>query len=85
MKKNENKNEANEMRNEYDFSEGIQGKHYKNYRKGHSVRINKKEGYIETHYYSEKDGSIMLDPDVKRHFHDSVSVNKVLREYITSH
>lgn len=73
MKKSENNKEVNEMKKVYDFSSGIQGKHYKAYRKGHTVRINK------------KDGSIMLDPDVKKHFPDSESVNKVLREYIATH
>lgn len=84
MKKSENNKEVNEMKKVYDFSSGIQGKHYKAYRKGHTVKINKKDGSVETHFFTEKDGSIMLDPDVKKHFPDSESVNKVLREYIAT-
>ncbi len=85
MKQNENNNNENEMRDEYDFSDGIQGKHYKDYRKGHFIKINKKNGDVETHYFTKEDGSIMLDPDVKCYFHDSESVNKILREYIATH
>lgn len=85
MKENENNNDVNEMRDEYDFSSGIEGKHYKDYRNGHSVKINKKNGEVETHYFTKEDGSIMLDPDVKKHFHDSKLINKILREYIASH
>jgi len=41
MKKNiPNSNNAN-MRDEYDFSGGVRGKHYKAYRKEHTVYINK--------------------------------------------
>ena len=85
MKKNGNNKEVNETAKEYDFLSGIQGKHYKAYRKGHTVKINKKDGSIETHYFTKEDGSIMLDPDVNRHFPDSESVNKVLRKHITTH
>ena len=48
-------------------------------------KINKKDGSIEFHDFTEEEGSIMLDPDVKMHFRDSESVNKVLREYIAHH
>ncbi len=80
MKKND---KVNEMRSEYDFSDGIRGKHYKAYRQGHNVSIKKKDGSVEVHYFTLEDGSIILDPDVKMHFPDSESVNKVLRSVIT--
>ncbi|UCD28821.1 MAG: hypothetical protein JSV03_17385 [Planctomycetota bacterium] len=82
MKKDKRKNEANDIRDEYDFSSGVQGKHYQNYRRGHSVQITKNNGTTETHLFSEADGSVMLDPDVKQHFPDSESVNKALRSLI---
>jgi hypothetical protein len=33
-------------------------------------------------YFTQEDGSVMLDPDVKVHFPDSESVNKALRSFI---
>jgi hypothetical protein len=77
MKKNK------KMRSEYDFSDGVRGKHFKAYREGHTVKIRKEDGSIETRCFTEEDGSIMLDPDVKQHFPDSNSVNKALRSLIS--
>ena len=74
--------EEQEMREEYDFSGGIRGKHFKTYRQGHTVKIVKKDGATEVHYFTPEDGAVMLDPDVKRHFPDSESVNKALRSLI---
>ena len=56
------------MRSEYNFSDGVRGKHYKAYRQGHNVRIRKKDGSVEVHYFTLEDGSIMLDPDFKKTF-----------------
>lgn len=70
------------MRSEYDFSEGVRGRHVKAYRAGHTVEITAQDGSIETHRFTQEDGSVMLDPDVKRHFPDSDSVNKALRSLI---
>ena len=72
------------MRTEYDFSDGVRGKHHKAYRQGHSVKIEKRDGSTEVHYFTPADGSIMLDPDVKQHFPNSESVNKALRSLIAS-
>ncbi len=71
------------MRSEYDFSNGIRGKHFKAYREGHTVKIKKEDGSIETQCFTEEDSSIMLDPDVKQHFPDSISGNKALRSLIS--
>ena len=70
------------MRSEYDFSEGVRGRHFEDYRAGHTVEITTRDGSIETRRFSEEDGSVMLDPDVRRHFPDSESVNKALRSLI---
>ena len=70
------------MRSEYDFSDGVRGRHFKAYRAGHTVEITTQDGSIETHLFTEEDGSVMLDPDVKRHFPDSKSVNNALRSLI---
>jgi len=54
-------------------------------RTGHTVKIQKENGSIAVQYFTEEDGAIMLDPDVKAHFPDSESVNKALRSLITQH
>lgn len=85
MKKSDKINEVKEMRKEYDFSSGARGKHFKSYRKGHTVKIKKQDGTINVQHFTEKDGAIMLDPDIKKHFPDSESVNKALRSLLASH
>jgi hypothetical protein len=85
VKKNKKTSETKEMRKEYDFSGGIRGKHFKAYREGHTVKINKGDGSLEVHYFTQKDGAVMLDPDIKKHFPDSASVNKALHSLITAH
>ena len=83
MKSDKNKRrEKNEMRAEYDFTGGVRGKHFEAYRQGHTVKISKRDGSTEVHYLTQEDGAVMLDPDVKRHFPDSESVNKALRSLI---
>ncbi|MFB3884839.1 MAG: hypothetical protein ACE144_06400 [Thermodesulfobacteriota bacterium] len=73
------------MRKEYDFSGGVRGKHSEAYRKGHAVKIEKRDGAVEVHYFTQEDGAVMLDPDVKKHFPNSESVNKALRSLIVVH
>jgi hypothetical protein len=85
MKTSKKKNELNEMREEYDFSDGVRGKHFEAYREGHTVKIDKRDGSVEVRYFTQEDGAVMLDPDVKKHFPDSKSVNKALRSLITAH
>jgi hypothetical protein len=81
MKKN-NKNKVSEIRAEYDFSKGVRGKHFKTYRAGHAVKIRKKDSSTKIQFFTQKDGSVMLDPDVKKHFPNSQAVNKALRTLI---
>ena len=71
------------MKAEYDFSKGIRGKHYKAYREGHNVIVNKEDGTKLIQYFTQEDGAIMLDPDIKVHFPNSESVNKALRSLIS--
>ena len=72
------------MRREYDFFGGVRGKHAKAYRERHTVKIHKQDGTTEVHYFTEKEGAVMLDPDVKKFFPDSKSVNKALRSLIAA-
>jgi hypothetical protein len=85
MKTSKKIKEVDDMRDEYDFSGGVRGKHFETYRKGHTVKINKRDGSIEVNYFTQEDGAVMLDPDVKKHFPDSKSVNKALRSLIATH
>ncbi len=44
------------MREEYDWSKGIRGKHYKAYHEGHTVTVNKKDGTKLIQYFSQEEG-----------------------------
>ena len=74
--------EEYEMREEYDFSGGVRGKHFRAYRQGHTVKIARADGSTEERCLTQEDGAVIVDPDVKRHFPDSESVNKALRSLI---
>ncbi|MBI3736155.1 hypothetical protein HY256_06545 [Candidatus Sumerlaeota bacterium] len=67
------------MREEYDFSSGVRGKHFQKYRAGHRVRITKADGAVEEHHFTLEEGAVMLDPDLRLRFPDSEAVNKALR------
>ena len=79
---NLNKNLGDDMLPEYDFSQGVRGKHYQDYRKGHNVIINKEDGTKVVQNFVLEEASIILDPDVKEYFPDSESVNHALRTLI---
>lgn len=79
MSKEKQDSDCTDMRAEYDFSDGVRGKHYRAYRTGHTVRVHKEDGTETVQYFTQADGSVMLDPDVKARFPDSDSVNRALR------
>ena len=73
------------MRSEYDFPSmkgAVRGKYYRAYRAGHKVEIHKSDGSTSVQYFKLEDGAIMLEPDVKKYFPNSESVNKALRSLI---
>ena len=74
--------EGPDMLPEYDFKDGVRGKHYKAYRKGHSVKIHNIDGTTTVQYFKLEDGAVMLEPDVREYFPDSETVNKALRSLI---
>ncbi len=78
----ESDDNTDEMREEYDFSQGVRGKHYRAYRAGHVVRVRKSDGSIEERHFTLEDGAVMLDPDLKARFPDSESVNSALRSLV---
>ena len=71
-----------EMRAEYDFSKGVRGKHYAAYRAGHTTRVRRADGTVSVQHFTQEDGAVMLDPDVKASFPDSEAVNRALRALI---
>ena len=86
MKKTKtSKNNKDEMRSEYDLSgkTGVRGKYYKEYRRGHTVRIHKANGTLATQHFTLQEGAVMLEPDVRKFFPNSESVNKALRSLIS--
>ena len=85
MKEEKHDFDDNHMRHEYDFSSGVRGKHYKSYREGHTVHIHENDGTTLVQYFTQEDGAVMLDPDIRVHFPDSESVNRALRSLIAQH
>lgn len=71
-----------DMLPEYDFSGGVRGKHYKAYRRGHTVKIHQADGTVSIHYFKPEEGAVMLEPDVQEYFSDAEAVNKALRALI---
>jgi hypothetical protein len=79
--------EKEDMKSEYDFSGmagAIRGKYYKAYRAGHKVEIHKADGTTSVQCFKLEDGAVMLEPDIKKYFPNSASVNKALRALIAN-
>lgn len=77
--------ETEDMKSEYDFSHMkgvVRGKYYKEYRAGHKVVVHKTDGTASVRYFKLEEGAVMLEPDVRKYFADSESVNKALRSLI---
>ncbi|RPH39633.1 MAG: hypothetical protein EHM87_23775 [Burkholderiales bacterium] len=76
--------ENDNMLAEYDFTEkkGVRGKYYRAYRQGHTVKIYQNGETVSVQYFTSEDGSVMLDPDVRKYFQDSEAVNTALRSLI---
>ena len=74
-----------DMRSEYDFYSmkgAVRGKYYKGYRAGHKVIIHQPDGTTAVQYFKLEEGAVMLEPDVRKYFPSSDSVNKALRSLI---
>ncbi|MBI4673162.1 MAG: hypothetical protein HY741_16025 [Chloroflexi bacterium] len=72
------------MKREYDLrgKKGVRGKYYRAYRQGHTVRITQQNGTVSEQHFTLQDGAVLLEPDVRRYFPDSDSVNAALRSLI---
>jgi hypothetical protein len=69
------------MKKEYDFTgvTGVRGKYHEAYRKGHTVTVQNEEGTATVHYFTQEEGAVMLEPDVRKYFSTAEAVNKALR------
>jgi hypothetical protein len=72
-----------EMRPEYDFSGGVRGKHYRSMQSGYTVTVHREDGTTLVKEVEPREGTILLDPDIREYFPDSESVNRTLRSLIT--
>jgi len=70
--------EKDEMREEYDFSNGARGKHFKKMQNGYTTIIHKSDGSTVV----KETRPIFLDEDVQAYFPDAKSVNQALRGLI---
>lgn len=63
------------MRPEYDFSNGVRGKHAAGLKNGHTTIITKSDGSTLT----VDSQPVFLESDVRQYFLDNESVNQALR------
>ncbi len=79
----EEKAEANlRMRAEYDFTGGVRGKHYRAMQGGYTITVHQADGTSLVKEVKPAEGAVILEPDVRKYFPDSDSVNAILRSLI---
>jgi hypothetical protein len=76
---NKRKKKIGEMRTEYDFSDGVCGKHAEAYQQGYTVTIHKKDDTTIVQNFKLEEGAVILEPDGREYFPDAESVNNALR------
>jgi hypothetical protein len=82
MSKRPKAKSPDEMLPEYDFSGGARGRHYREYQRGHAVKIQKTDGSTVIQQFKLEEGAVMLAPDVREYFSDADAVNQALRTLI---
>lgn len=70
------------MKEEYDFSSGIRGKHSRSMQQGYTVTVHHSDGTTEVRQFPPEAEAVILDPDVREVFPNSESVNHALRTLI---
>ena len=70
------------MRAQYDFTDGMRGKHYRALEAGYTITIHQSDGTTIVQEVRPKAGAVVLAPDVRQYFSDSESVNAALRSLI---
>jgi hypothetical protein len=76
------KAEDDAMRSEYDFTSGVRGKHYRAMQGGYTITIHQADGTSLVKEVKPAEGAVILEPDVRKYFPDSDSVNATLRSLI---
>jgi hypothetical protein len=74
--------QEDEMRAEYDFSNGVRGKHYHAMQAGYTITIHRADGTTVIKEVKPPKGAVVLEPDVQAFFPDAESVNTTLRSLI---
>ncbi len=74
--------EDDTMRAEYDFTGGVRGKHYRAMQGGYTITVHKADGTSLVKEVKPAEGAVILEPDVRKYFPDSDSVNAALRSLI---
>lgn len=71
-----------EPRPEYDFSQGVRGKHYRAMQQAYTVTVHQADGSRLVQTIQAPPGVVVLEEDVRAYFPDSASVNEALRALI---
>ena len=71
-----------DMLPEYDFRDGVRGKHARALEQGYTVKVHRLDGTTTVQRFNLPEGAVMLEPDVQEYFSDSESVNQALRALI---
>jgi len=71
--------EDTRMRTQYDFRQGVRGKHFKAMQAGYTITIHNADGTTTVKDVVPKHGTVVLEPDIQAYFPDSESVNRTLR------
>jgi hypothetical protein len=71
-----------DMLEEYDFSRGVRGKHYRAMQAGYTITVRNADGSTVVREVKPQEGVIILEPDVREYFPDSETVNTTLRSLI---
>ncbi len=71
-----------DMRPEYDFSQGVRGKHYRAMQQGYTITIHQADGTTVVKEIQAPPGAVILEEDVRAYFPDSNAVNEALRALI---
>lgn len=82
MKKVANKLAENDVRAEYDFSNGVRGKHHHALRSGYTITIHQANGKKIVKRVDSPNAVVVLAPDVQEFFPDAEAVNTTLRSLI---
>ncbi len=71
------------LRDEYDFSKGVRGKHFRAMASGYTVTIRNSDGTSVVKEVMPTDRTVVLSSDVWEYFPNSDAVNSALRSLIS--